>query len=321
MCISLFKNDLCKNFIWKVRVLNFNNFKTLLLHFWGWKINLSGISPAKRSRSGPNSDMSRTDNVQGILGAIGPFWAKWGLGQVPRSLSLLCGNPEDHSATLQRPIFTEFSHETYSSVSRQWIRKDIFETFYFRGHLPPKSENENRSNRHLTQSRLQVTGCIAERYCLLHVVVQGPGSFRGRSTYCMTYGCGATRRQIFYNFRTCRWPAYSPGVILQNHSIFPRGSRKSKGVPSGTGDFLRLLVGDLATPKLVQIFVYGKWLYPYIMLLHGALDLDQKCLKTHNSEDKCTFPPNIFTPTAKITRNPHFGGTFNAKPIIQSVAR
>jgi len=125
----------------------------------------------------------------------------------------------------------------------------------------------------------------------------------------------------FYNFRTCRWPAYSPGVILQNHSIFPRGSRKSKGVPSGTGDFLRLLVGDLATPKLVQIFVYGKWLYPYIMVLHGALDLDRKCLKTHNSEDKCTFPPNIFTPTAKITRNPHFGGTFNAKPIIQSVAR
>jgi len=35
------------------------------------------------------------------------------------------------------------------------------------------------SNRHLTQSRLQVTGCTAERYCLLHVVVQGPGSFAG----------------------------------------------------------------------------------------------------------------------------------------------
>jgi len=25
-------------------------------------------------------DMSSGDNVQGILGAIGPFWAKWGLG-------------------------------------------------------------------------------------------------------------------------------------------------------------------------------------------------------------------------------------------------
>jgi len=56
----------------------------------GRKINLSGISLAKGSRSGPNSvyvDMSRDDNVQGILGTIGPFWAKWGLGRVPRSAS------------------------------------------------------------------------------------------------------------------------------------------------------------------------------------------------------------------------------------------
>ena len=32
--------------------------------------------------------------------------------------------------------------------------------------------------------------------------------------------------------------------------IFPRGSRRSKGVPSGTGVFLRLLVGQLWIPKL-----------------------------------------------------------------------
>jgi len=25
-------------------------------------------------------DISRGDNIQGILGAIGPFWPKWGLG-------------------------------------------------------------------------------------------------------------------------------------------------------------------------------------------------------------------------------------------------
>jgi len=52
---------------------------------------------------------------------------------------------------------------------------------------------------------------------------------------------------------------------------------------------------------------------PYIMLLHGASDLGQRCLKTHNSEDKCSFQPNIFAPTPK----PHFWGPFNAKPIIQ----
>jgi len=58
----------------------------IVITFEAEKINLSGISPAKRSRSGPNT-YSRGDNVQGILGAIGPFWAKWGLGRVPRSPS------------------------------------------------------------------------------------------------------------------------------------------------------------------------------------------------------------------------------------------
>ena len=62
------------------------------IDFLGRKINLSGISPAKRSRSGQNLanvDRSRGDNVQAILGAIGPFWAKWRLGQVLRSPSFL----------------------------------------------------------------------------------------------------------------------------------------------------------------------------------------------------------------------------------------
>ena len=36
---------------------------------------------------------------------------------------------------------------------------------------------------HLTQSRLQVTGCTAERYCVLQVVVQGQWSFGHRSTF------------------------------------------------------------------------------------------------------------------------------------------
>jgi len=57
--------------------------------------------------------MSKGDNVQGILGAIGPLWAKWGLGRVPQSQSFfVCGKPEDLSATSQRPIFTKFGHET-----------------------------------------------------------------------------------------------------------------------------------------------------------------------------------------------------------------
>ena len=149
--------------------------------------------------------------------------------------------------------------------------------------MPKKSKIASRSNRHLTQSRLQVTGCTAERYCLLHVVAQGPGSFRGQvnffvrrtvaelrgfkvaqfSDFCL-FSPHKTPKKIF------RWPAYSPGVTSQNDSDFPYGSRRSKRVPSGSEGFLWLLIGELGTPKLAQIVTYGKWLYPYKMLLHGA---------------------------------------------------
>ena len=94
-------------------------------------------------------------------------------------------------------------------------------------------------------------------------------------------------------------------------------------MPSDTGDFLRLMVGELGTPKFAQIFAYGKWLYPYRMQLHGASDLDRRCLKTRNSKDGCTFLPNFFAPTPKITQNPFLGDllSFNPKPIIQIALR
>jgi len=50
------------------------------------------------------------------------------------------------------------------------------------------------------------------------------------------------------------------------------------------------------------------------MLPHGASDLDQRYLKTRNSEDGCSFPSNTFAPIPKITPKPHFGGPFNPKP-------
>ena len=92
-------------------------------------------------------------------------------------------------------------------------------------------------------------------------------------------------------------------------------------MPSGNGVFLRLMVRELGTPKLSQFFAYGKWLYPYRMQLHGASDLDQRCLKTRNSKDGCTFPPNVFAPTPKFTPKTPFWGTFQCKPIIQIALR
>jgi len=89
------------------------------------------------------------------------------------------------------------------------------------------------------------------------------------------------------------------GLFATAELLVPCGRRRSIEVPSGSGVFLRLLVAELGTPKLAQIFAYFKWLYPYRMQLRGASDLDQRCLKTRNSNDGCTFPPNVFAPTPK----------------------
>ena len=142
---------------------------------------------------------------------------------------------------------------------------------FIQGSFAPKTPNFEEANRYLTQSRLQVKGYTAERCCLLHVVVQGPGSFRCRSTFLYDVrlrSYGASKLPNFWILayfphtrlvkRTFRWKAYSPAVTSQNDSDFSYGSRRSKGVPSGTGVFLRLLVGKLWIPKLAQIFAYGK---------------------------------------------------------------
>jgi len=108
-------------------------------------------------------------------------------------------------------------------VSRRKIRKDFFEKdLHVRGHLPPKSEIDNRSNRHLTQSRLQVTGCTAERYCLLHVVVQGPGSFRDGSAFLYdvrlrSYGASSCSIFGFWPIFPYKTPkTYLPVTSLQS---------------------------------------------------------------------------------------------------------
>jgi len=70
-----------------------------------------------------------------------------------------------------------------SAIGRLWT--EIYEKFSFRGHLPPKPQTWRGSNRHLTQGRLQVKGCTAERYCSFRVVVQGPGSFQSTVNFSL----------------------------------------------------------------------------------------------------------------------------------------
>ena len=190
--------------------------ESLLLYLlFGQKNHLFGITPAKHSQSGPNSvyvDRSRGDRVQGILGAIGPFWAKWGLGYESRGVRVFF-------RVVIQTTFRQLCSSRFwlklatkrSSVHCRWIRKVIFENFHFMGHLPPKSEIARRSNRHLTQSRLHVTGCTAEKYCLLHVVVHGPGNFRAPINFFV-------RRTVLAYL-----PHINPKKYLPVNSLQPRG--------------------------------------------------------------------------------------------------
>jgi len=83
----------------------------------------------------------------------------------------------------------------HSSVFQSGIRKDIFENFHFRGHFPNKSEIENPSNRHLTQSRLQFMGCIAEILFTPRCSPRTREFPRSGQRFSVTYACGATGRQ------------------------------------------------------------------------------------------------------------------------------
>ena len=142
------------------------------IDFLGRKINLSRISPAKRSQSRPNSvyaDMSRGDNVKAIFGVIGPCWA----GTTPAQREFFCVVIHMTFRQLRNGWFSPNLVTKRTLVSRRGIRRDIFENFHFQCHLLPKSEIESRLNRHRTQSRLQVTGAVSSMYgekLLLHLM-------------------------------------------------------------------------------------------------------------------------------------------------------
>jgi len=71
--------------------------------------------------------------------------------------------------------------------------------------------------------------------------------------------------------------------------------------------------GSWGSPNLAQIFAYGKWLYPYRMLLHGASE--QICTKyVWNVQFWGRIYFNVFALTPKIKLKPHFGEPCDAKP-------
>jgi len=154
-----------------------------------------------------------------------------------------------------------------------------------------------------------------------------------RSVFYTTYDCGATVATVrvaqfsdFGLFPPYKTPKTVPSgdqlTAQRLHRrmipIFPCDSRKSKGVPSGSGVFIRHLVGELGTPNFPK---FSPMANGYTHTEYGASDLDQRCLKTRNSKDGRTFPPNIFVPTPKISPKTPFWRHFNAKPIIERALR
>ena len=105
------------------------------------------------------------------------------------------------------------------------IRTEIYEKFPFRGHFPPNTRNFEGSNRYLTQSRLQVKGYTAERYCFIPRCSPRAREFPiSGQLFCTTYGCGATGLQSCPIFGF--WPI-SPydthKTYLSVTSLQPRG--------------------------------------------------------------------------------------------------
>jgi len=138
----------------------------------------------------------------------------------------------DFSATSQRPIFAKFGHDTWIAVETQIsginLRKLSIQGF--QGSFAPKPQTWRGSNRHPTQSRLQVKWCTEERYCLLHVVVQVS---EVRSTFLYDVQVRSYGASKLSNFRILayfphtkrlksnfRWPAYNPQVTSQNDLDF-----------------------------------------------------------------------------------------------------
>jgi len=75
------------------------------------KINISGISPAKHYRSGPNSiyvNWSSGDYFTEVWARSTHFGQNEVWDESREARVFLCGNPRDFSATSQRPVFTIF---------------------------------------------------------------------------------------------------------------------------------------------------------------------------------------------------------------------
>ena len=187
------------------------------IYFWGKKINLCGISGAKRSRSGPNSVY--VDNIQGILGAIGPFWAKLQARTSPVEPKFFCVVIQTTFQQLRNCRFSPNLATKCSSMFRR-IRKDIFGNLHF----APKIWNRKwvKQAPHSEQATGHGMHCI--KILLFHVVVQGQRRFQDRSPFSYDVRLRSYGASNLPNFRIL---AYFPHTKRKKYlpvtSLQPRG--------------------------------------------------------------------------------------------------
>ena len=187
---------------------------------------------------------------------------------------------------------------TLATTRKSWLKRrfwrEIYEKFPFRGYLHPKSHTWMGSNMYLTHSRLQVKGCTAQIYCLLHIGF--------RSTFLYDVRLWRYRVSKLPNFQilayfphtkllkhTFWWPAYSPGVTSQNDY----------------GVFLRLLVGELGTPNLPK---FSPMANGYTHTEYTARQICTKYVWKRAILRTDVLSHQIFSPQPlKSTQNPIFG--------------
>jgi len=102
-------------------------------------------------------------------------------------------------------------------------------------------------------------------------------------------------------------------------TIFPCGSRRSKGVPFGHGVFLRLLVGEETCPNFR--------LWQTAIPMRGMQNATTRRVRSEpKMSENAQFWGRMYFikylhPYPKITPKPHFGGPFNAMAIIHGALR
>jgi len=168
--------------------------------------------------------MSRGDNVREILGAIGPFWAKWGCDE---------SRAECEFFVLIETTFRQLRNGRFSpnlankriSMSPRWIREDILADFHLKGHLPQNLKSKIGQTGTSLRAGYRSRDAL-QIYCVLRVVVQlrpreFPRSvnFSVRRTVVELWGVEVAQFSDFGLFS----PYKTPKTYLLVTSLEPRG--------------------------------------------------------------------------------------------------